>query len=247
MYMLFVDESGVTRIPRQPDPDVNYFAFGGVIINSRQWRNAMVAVETCRTRNRIRPGSELKWRHLIRAEGAFSGLSEPDRLAFYGDLFSTLASNNLAMGIVVIVDKYRSSQRPYINSPEDIYRRGFRYCLQRFLHFLADNPDGESALVVADRRQKDQDEKLQWHYNELMNPPYAWASGRAMTQLDRIVEGLMIQDSAKSLGLQVADLLVGGVLQRYKRADPRWYNLASPVLRKSPSGQVQGYGLVIAD
>lgn len=246
MYMLFVDESGTTRIPQTPNPDENYFAFGGVIIHSRQWRSALLEVETCRTRNRIPPG-ELKWRDLIRGEGVFARLSETDRLTFYGELFARLANNNLAIGIVVVVDKYHSyHRRSYINSPEDIYRRGFRYCLQRLLHFLADHPDGESALVVADKRQKDQDNKLQWHYHELMSAPYAWASGRAMTQIDRIVEGLMIQDSVKSLGLQVADLLVGGVLQRYKRADNRWYKLASPVLRRSPSGHVQGYGLVVA-
>lgn len=245
--MLFVDESGGTRIPPQPHPESNYFAFGGIIIHSRRWADAFATVRGWCLKYEIPHDAELKWRDLVRGSGPFSKLGVDQRWGFYRDVFASLAREQLAVGVVVIVDKYRSFTRhPYINGPEDIYRRGFRYCLQRFLLFLSDHDDDEAAMVIADKRSPGQDAPLQRHYVELMNSPVAWAKPAGMAQIARIIEGLLMQDSSHSLGLQLADLLVGGVLQRYRRRDERWYTAAEAILRRSPSGQVSGYGLVLA-
>lgn len=249
--MYFLDEAGQDAIPDlnpKLDPvQDNYFVFGGVIIWSPEWRQIREIVRRTKEDFHITLREELKWRNLVRRSGPASHLTEDQALAYVKNLAERLTG--LVTGIVAVIFKnesYRLAQRHpkrYIKSGEDIYHQAFRYCLQRLALFLHDKSDTEEeAIVVADRRSDQQDNRLRRHFEELVYE----STQRILYKgsFERVVEGLFLQVSHYSVGVQLADILAGAVHQKYAKGGSRWYQYVEPWLRRSPSGQILGWGLI---
>ena len=47
-----------------------------------------------------------------------------------------------------------------------------------------------------------------------------------------------------SIGIQLADMVAGAVWRKFERGDDRWYKLVEPTLRRSRTGNVNGYGII---
>lgn len=60
-----------------------------------------------------------------------------------------------------------------------------------------------------------------------------------------LIEGVFIAPSHLSVGIQFADLIGGAVFRKFARNDDRYFKMIESLFRKSPSGQIEGYGLII--
>lgn len=269
MYLLFMDESGLISIPgvgnsHPVEPKTRYFTLGGVILHASQWHAAQEALADAKDAIGIPRDAEVKWRDLVRCAGPFSGKTETDCLAFVSDLVSRLTKlNHPPVGIAVIIDKVEGWQdKWYYQNSDDTYNLALRFMLQRFANFLHFDSEykNDMALVVADKRTDQQDERLRSHFDRLVSggelysgvmagraviPPFAFEERIAKQFRDRVVESLVFQRSDKSVGLQLADLIAGPIQQEVTARGNLYADAIRPLLRKGPRGQIEGYGLVM--
>jgi hypothetical protein len=100
-------------------------------------------------------------------------------------------------------------------------------------------------MVIADQRNQKADNRLRRHFEELVRE-----GGTYYNDLNgMIVEGLLLQNSAYSVGIQIADFLVGSVYRKFSKGDSTYFDLIAPILRKpknatSPTSYY-GHGLVL--
>jgi hypothetical protein len=59
-----------------------------------------------------------------------------------------------------------------------------------------------------------------------------------------LIEGLFLAPSHLSIGIQLADIVVGAVFRKFEHEDNRWFDLLEPSWRKSPKGKKEGFGLI---
>ena len=65
-----------------------------------------------------------------------------------------------------------------------------------------------------------------------------------MSEYKNLTESLFLQKSEMSIGIQLADMVAGAVWRKFERGDDRWYKLVEPTLRRSRTGNVNGYGII---
>ena len=58
------------------------------------------------------------------------------------------------------------------------------------------------------------------------------------------MESLFFLPSDISVGIQLADMVAGAVWRKFEKNDDRCYKMLEPSIRKSPSGQIDGFGIV---
>ena len=238
MYILFLDESGGPAIPGPNSKTAeNVFVFGGVILRSSEWKKVQSYLNRLKTKYSIPIDQELKWGNLIRRSGPAAGLTSDDILRFLGDLAP--AVKPFVTGVATVVFKAEAAaQYPYIRNEDDIYNSGLRYCLQRFGNFFSDNPGiRDEAIVVGDHRDDKKDNRLRKHYEELV-----YLSRTFHGDLSRVIEGLFVQVSHFSIGVQLADFLVGSIYQLYEKGKPQYFDILKGWMR-SKNGTYMGYGL----
>ncbi len=93
--------------------------------------------------------------------------------------------------------------------------------------------------MIADHRGRDDDKILRQVHQKLLH-----SEGKFISSYDNFVEGLFLTPSHFSVGIQLADLVAGAVWRRFERGDSRWFDELEPSLRRSPSGKIEGYGLI---
>jgi hypothetical protein len=65
-----------------------------------------------------------------------------------------------------------------------------------------------------------------------------------VSKYSNVIEGLFIAPSHLSVGIQFADLVAGAIFRKFKSKDERFYAQIAGSLRTSPSGNVEGFGIV---
>ncbi len=58
-----------------------------------------------------------------------------------------------------------------------------------------------------------------------------------------ILEGVFIVPSHLSTGIQLADIVAGGIYRWFAKDDHRFYRQICERIRTGPAGQVEGYGI----
>jgi len=96
-----------------------------------------------------------------------------------------------------------------------------------------------NGLIICDHRNNHQDERLRALHQRLVNSEGIFTSNYA-----NLIEGLFLAPSHYSVGIQFADLVAGAVYRKFDAEDERFYALIEPLVRKSPTGNAEGYGLV---
>ena len=94
-------------------------------------------------------------------------------------------------------------------------------------------------IVIADHRGGADDKRLQKLHNKLL-----YASGFNISTYTNLVEGLFLQQSNLSVGIQLADMVAGAVWRHYERGDSHWFNMVAPTLRTDRGGKTAGFGII---
>jgi hypothetical protein len=220
VYLLFLDESGT--------PGEEVFALGGVAMRasdwpriSREWQECLAAVEW--------PDDlELKW------SGTASGRVPPD----VADAAYSCLSGLAVTCFVTILYPHMSGYDAFFASDEDTYATALTFVSERYQRFLA-NQDAYGAVVL-DSRRPEMDERVRHFFRRIQR------DGTEFAELDRIVDGLLLGPSHHSLGLQLADLVVGcaraatlGLGENSRRLK----ELSGVFARHPSSGQIDGVGI----
>lgn len=220
MYLLFLDESG--------KPDDGVFALGGVSIRADRWHGIRERWHDCLTEAGWPVEKELKWSETQ------SGLVPPD---VADAAYACLAELDVECFVTVLWTTIPGHEQLFADD-ETTYTTAITFIAERFNRSLA-NRDSYGAIVL-DSRRSEEDDRMRRFFTDIQN------EGTPFADLDRIVDGLMLGPSHFSLGLQLADLVVGPTrAAQFDSGDGqrRLKQLMSRFARNPASGEVDGVGL----
>lgn len=243
MQILFIDESGtpppVDRVATSP-----LFVLGGAIIPDEFWHRIKADLEAAKREFAVT--GEIKWRFFSpdnRKPHSLSHLDAAAKEALRSRLFGILAKYKSVKTMSVIVDVAAAYALPYVNSPDDLYWYGYKVMTERFQYYLQDisRISGQriNGIIVCDHRGPNDDRRLQELHSRLLLGQH-----EAHSKYTHLVEGVFIAPSHLSIGIQLADMVGGAVLRRFKADDHRFYDQIAGTFRKSDAGRVEGYGLI---
>lgn len=243
MHILFIDESGNPTPPGKPG--LKHFVLGGVIIPEEVWPK--LATDLKRIKKEFSVIGEIKWRYFVagnmKPENSLVHLPRENRDQLRLQLFHALTRYKSIKVISVIANTQLAYADPTIKNDEILYQRAYKMLTERFQYFLQDleRTSGQhvKGLIICDHRNHQQDERLRALHQQLIN-----GSGIFTSNYSNLIEGLFMAPSHYSVGIQFADLVAGAIFRKYGADDDRFFNIISPLIRTSHTGQVEGYGLV---
>ncbi len=236
MHLCFIDESGTP--PSSPNTKRPYFTLGAVIIKDEEWRGVAAAIRGYCTRHKIR--GELKWRyfspHNSSSESPMLGKSAEERKKLSLEFAKIIADSPLTIAACV-TDIEAAFQYASVKNQQELYHFSYKPLSERFQYFLQDNKS--LGIIIADHRGRDNDRLFRAHHDSLLAK-----SGKAVSGYNRMIEGLLLQDSCHSIGIQLADFVAGAIHRAYSTEDAEIAKILKPRFRAKPDGTVQGHGIV---
>jgi hypothetical protein len=220
MYLLFLDESGT------PADDV--FALGGVAIRAADWWLARTRWTECLEQAGWPQERELKW------SGTQSGEVPPGTA---DAAYECLASLPVVCFATILYPRINGYEE-FFGTDEDTYATALTFVAERYQRFLS--YQDAWGVIVLDSRRPEMDERVRRFFGRIQR------EGTAFAELDRLVDSLLLGPSHHSLGLQLADLVVGctraatfGLGENSRRLK----QLESVFARHPSSGEISGVGL----
>lgn len=209
MYLIFIDEAG------HSGPDGRFFSVGGLIVHDCDALQMRREFRSVKESFGLAAGAEIKWRDLIRFRGPAAHL-DPSAL----EHFLASASARFSRFTHVAVTTVDKEQLPG-SLVNDAYLQALGVTL--VLAQVEPLVRHDAYLVVVDHRTPNQDHRLRTALAKTLE----W--GRGSTEL------LFFQNSRDSVGLQLADMVVGAVHQRHDRGNDRYARaIASWFADRSP-------------
>lgn len=241
--MLFVDESGTLPKPGVPHPQ--YFVAGGIIIPESAWHRVKAALMGLKIRHRIR--GELKWRYFAPgnddAKNPLRRIDQEKRDVIRTDVYQAICSEHSVRSMACVCSAVATYEMQSINTQDDLYHATYKPMTERFQYHLQDLTKSmgrkEYGIIIADHRGQKDDKRLRGHHQRLLH-----STGEFVSKYDNLIEGLFLEPSHLSVGIQLADLIAGAVWRKFERQDSRWYDLLEASLRRGPNGEVEGYGII---
>lgn len=222
MHLLFLDETG--------KPSDASFAVGGVAVRADEWPVLRDRWNTALATAGWPADKEVKW------HGTRTGEVAP---ALADELFAALAGAPITCFVVVLRPLAgKQAHAEFFASDEDTYATALTFLAERFHRFLT--REDSHGVIVLDSRERESDDRLRRYFDRIHR------EGTRYTELGRIVDSLLLGPSHFSLGLQVADLVVGTTLaaQRAPGDATRWLKQLQPCFARHPdSGEIDGVGL----
>ena len=243
MQFLFLDESGDPKGSK--DGKSAYFVVGGVTVPAAQWHQIQKELSGLKYEYNI--SGELKWRYFGNRKGSnpISHLEMSQRDDLRQKVFAIINKYQSIKVISCVSDVASAYQKGFVNSVDDLYQYTYKPVTERFQYYLQDLSRTigklEPGLVVCDQQSCGRrDGLLRELHQRLLEV------GRQNTsKYGNMVEGLMLAPSHHSVGIQLADLVVGAIGRYFNREDDRWFRLLDPSWRKNPAnGKKEGWGLV---
>jgi hypothetical protein len=190
---------------------------------------------------------ELKWRYFAPGnddtKNPMRGWVPEDRNTVREQLYRLISSETAVRTLACVTSVRAAYGMPSVNTPEDLYHATYKPISERFQYHLQDlsklTGRKEFGIVVGDHRGQQDDKRLRSHHQKLLH-----ASGDFISNYANLIEGLFLEPSHQSIGIQLADMVAGAVWRKFERNDDRYYQLLRPSLRKGPTGDEVGYGLV---
>ncbi|MCB0863156.1 MAG: DUF3800 domain-containing protein [Solirubrobacterales bacterium] len=227
MYLLFLDESGI------PGAD-GIFALGGAAIRADQWAEVKERFAACLDGAGWPAGKEFKWSEINSSTDAESA-SYP-----VYECLSKLPVHCLATVLYTDGDDPEFREK-FFADPDTIYRTALTFVAERFQLFLANR--NSYGVIVLDSRRYEEDDRIRRYFDRIHE------EGTDFAELDRIVDGLLLGPSHYSLGLQLADLVVGPTraaqFQGLGTASRCFRQLKPNFMTHPDTGRLVGVGLKI--
>jgi len=243
MHLLFIDESGSLSPVGKNKPD-DKFILGGIIISEDTWFKVDADLRSLKKRYNVE--KEIKWRYFYQhkdKQTSISHLNDQQKEQFRTDIFTIIAKYKSIKIISAIADVGLCYERSHINSDDDLYWFAYKRLIERFQYYLQDlsREAGTkmNGIAICDHRERRQDTRLQGMHYRMMHGKEAHTSSFA-----NILEGVFIVPSHFSTGIQLADMVAGGIYRWYAKGDDRFFGQFSKRIRRSPTGKMDGYGIV---
>jgi Protein of unknown function (DUF3800) len=245
MHMLFVDESGTPPKANRAD-EQPYFVLGGCMIPEAYWHQVKADLHQLKRKHRVT--GEIKWRYFAppkenATSHALSHLNAVEKEELRSGLYQIIARYKSIRVLAVITNAPKAYTLDYINNDDDLYWYSYKQLTERFQYYLQDisKTSGQkiNGIIVCDHRGPRDDKRLQGLHDKLMS-----GNHDAHSNYHNLIEGLFISPSHFSVGIQLADLVAGAVLRMIKNGDKRFYDQIVGSFRTSPTGHIEGYGLV---
>jgi len=242
MHLLFLDESGTP--PKPAGGKYRYFVIGGLIIPESEWHGLRDLVRGLKIRKRLR--GELKWRYFApdndEEQNPMRKMGVPERNEIRTEIYTKIICGCKSVKSLACVCCAEAAYRfPSIVTQGDLYHGTYKPVSERFQYYLQDvsRSQVERGIIVCDHRGINDDLRLRKHHERLLG-----SGGDFISTYENLIEGIFLQPSNMSIGIQLADMVAGAVWRKFERGDERWFNLLKPSFRCSRIGSIDGYGLV---
>lgn len=245
MQILFIDESG-TPPPRQKQDDTPFFVLGGLVVPEDFW--SKLAADLSRMKSHFGIAGEIKWRYFAPEKrgakaNSLTHLSSVEKENLRSQLYAAIGRYRSLKIICVVTHVPSAYKLRYVTTADDLYSFSYKQMTERFQYYLQDleRTVGQRVhgIIVCDHRAPNDDARLRELHHELV----AGAKATVSTY-ENLIEGLFIAPSHLSVGIQFADMIAGAVFRRFKAGDARFFSQIENSFRRSPSGKLEGYGLV---
>lgn len=236
MRFCFIDESGTP--PSKPNSSRPYFTLGAVIIDAEKWKQCNAAVHGYKVRHKI--FGELKWRyfapHNTDKSNPLRDVDAGKRKKLSLEFASVIGKLPLEI-IACVTDIESAFAYETVSCAHDLYHFAYKPISERFQYCLQDAKD--IGIVVADHRGRSDDKMFRTHHSTLTQGQSSNSSG-----YDRFIEGLFLQDSEHSTGIQIADYITGAIHRAYSAGDGEHAACFKAKMRGAAENRVMGRGLV---
>lgn len=241
MKILFLDESGDHNL-RIIDPQYPLFVLGGVVLDKDYAENELPKKLSSFKKELF--GSDdiiLHTADITRNRNGFENLKDPNfRIHFYEKL--NYLMRELRYSVVACVIKKDKHLSRYGVAALDPYLLSLDILVERFCMMLGNTK--HSGQIVAERRDPTLDHELELAWLNLKIQGTRFLQAKQIEH--RILRLNLIEKTANIAGLQLADLIatpIGRhVLGKQEKKD---YRIVESKLHRSPSGRIEGYGLVV--
>ena len=238
-YIVYVDESGDHGL-LSIDPDYPVFVLVFCIFQKQEYIEKIIP-DLAKLKIRFWGHSELVLHeHDIRKpKDEFKILFDKTvRNAFIKELHA-LMSNTPFTIIASVIDKKKLMNQYY--KPANPYEISLSFGLERVYRHLDDIGQSESITpIVVERRGKKEDESLELTFRRICD-------GANILNKTLPYDLIMIDKKAHSTGLQIADLTARpiGIKTLRPHQPNRAYDVIMRKFRKSPAGEIKGWGLKV--
>jgi len=178
---------------------------------------------------------------ITRNRNGFERLKEPTFRAEFYQKLNTLMQT-LEYEVLACVIKKESHLQCYGMAAVDPYMLSLDILVERFCMMIGDVEDG--GMIIAEKRGSTLDRQLEiaWLNLKVQGTRFMQA-----TQIERRIQSLILRDKKANIGgIQLADLVVTPIgrkiLGKITKED---YKVIESKFRRSPSGRINGYGLVL--
>lgn len=243
MHLLFVDESGT---PPKPDNAAQgYFVIAGLVIPEDRWsgmRDKLVGLKRANGYH-----GELKWRFFAPnnhdAENPMLGWEQNAKNVFRDSVFKIITDTKSCRIVACASESLTSYGLGNVNTQSDLYFRTYKPVTERFQYLLQDitraSGSDTMGLIVADHRGKGDDDNMRLQHERLIRE-----TGKYTSNYANFIEGLFFAPSHLSIGIQLVDMVAGAIWRAQAYGDRTWYDRLRPSFRQSPTGKIDGWGLV---
>lgn len=241
MKILFLDESGDHNLS-VIDPSYPLFVLGGVIMEEAYAREVLTPRLSDFKRALFgRDDLILHTADITRNRNGFERLKDSGfRTEFYDRLNALM--RDLVYSVVACAIRKDEHLARYGMAALDPYLMSLDILVERFCMDVGDVEDG--GLIVTERRGPTLDHELElaWLNLKIQGTRFMRAK-----QVERRIQSLNLKSKAANVaGLQLADLVVTPigrkVLGKPVKDD---YAIVESKFRRSPSGRIDGYGLMV--
>jgi hypothetical protein len=244
MHLCFIDESGAAPPGAR---GLKYFVIAGLFIPEARWHDIATEFQELKDLRRYRIRGEIKWRFFGAAntdpKNTVRHLDQTRRDQFRQELFKIITRRRSVKIVACIASVRACYKTNYIKDADTLYEYTYKAVTERFQYFLQDisrNSGTQTCgMIIADQRDKQQDERLKRHHRKLL-----FSTADVISSYENFIEGLFLTESHGSVGIQLADMVAGAIGRRYNSDDHKFYDMIEPAFRRSPSGKISGCGLV---
>ena len=182
-------------------------------------------------------------------ESHFENLSDDQKQIFEKELYNILSENCLIY-MSALIDRTKITS---YTQKQFLFRLAYSFLIQRFEFFLKENR-GRGMIIIDNSKNKEITMLFNYH-REIMGEgiPYkrkpniyaSYSDQYEFMDLTKIVENLFFQSDDYSNFLQISDIICSAISTKYNRNNDYYFNKILRNIRKSPAGQLEGWGIKI--
>jgi hypothetical protein len=239
-YVIYVDESGDHSLDRI-NAEYPVFVLTFCIFKKADYVESIVPkVQEFKFKWFGHDTVVLHEREIRQQKPPFKFLQIKDKQQRFLNDLSTIVDNAPMTIIAAVIDK-TAHRRRYAN-PGNPYEIGLLFCMERTYRFLAErNQTDRMTFCIFEKRGLQEDRDLELQFRRIADG--ANFGGTRFNCLDI----QMVDKKANSSGLQIADLTARpiGVKTLRPNQPNRAYEIIERKIRRSPSGEIRGWGLKV--